>query len=140
MNRIRAYLVMVGCALALAWGTTACAQNDSSAAPKYDVATETTLKGTIAEVKQIETDKGDPAIHLLLQAGDQVLEVYLCPNAFLKEMEMGFAQGDQIQVTGSKVKVNDTEVVLAREVSKGNDTLVLRDKKGAPVWAPVKRG
>jgi hypothetical protein len=45
-----------------------------------------------------------------------------------------FAKGDEIAFTGSKVKQGDTDLVLAREVVKGTDTLVLRDQKGNPVW------
>ena len=39
-----------------------------------------------------------------------------------------------IAFTGSKVKQGDADMVLAREVVKGTDTLVLRDDKGNPVW------
>lgn len=48
---------------------------------------------------------------------------------------MGFSKGDQIAVTGSMVKHDGADLVLAREVVKGNDTLVLRDDKGNPVWS-----
>jgi hypothetical protein len=119
--------------------TPAAAQKDAAASPKYDFATEAHFKGTIEEVKEIPTKTG-PAIHLMFKTGGEVMEVYLCPHAFLQEMEMGFAKGDQIEVTGSKVKVDDADVILAKEVVKGNDTLILRDKKGAPVWLPAKHG
>jgi hypothetical protein len=49
-------------------------------------------------------------------------------------MGVGFSKGDEIAVTGSKVKQDGADLVLAREVVKGNDTLVLRDDKGNPVW------
>src|SRR5512146_578995 len=107
--------------------------------PKYDAATETKLRGTIDEVKQITTAKGDPAIHLMVKStGADLVEIYLCPNAFLQEMQMAFAKGDQVEVTGSKVKVGEAQVILAKEVTKGSDTLILRDRKGAPAWAPAK--
>ncbi len=114
-------------------------KSSASPAPKYDLSTETTVKGSIEEVRELD-QAGQPAIHLMLKTGDQVLEVYLCPNAFLKEMEFGFKAGDEVQVLGSKVKVGEAEVMLAREIVKGNDTLTLRDKKGAPVWTPLKKG
>ncbi len=138
MNRLRAYIAMAGMVFVM-WTASAFAQN-AAVSPKYDVATETKLKGTVEEVKQIETAKGNPAIHLMVKSGEQLLEVYLCPNAFLQEMQMAFAMGDQVEVIGSKVKVDQADVVLAREITKGTDTLVLRDKKGAPVWMPVRRG
>jgi hypothetical protein len=41
---------------------------------------------------------------------------------------------DEIALTGSKVKQGEADLILAREVVKGADTLVLRDDKGNPVW------
>ena len=49
-------------------------------------------------------------------------------------MGVSFAKGDEIALTGSKVKQDTADLVLAREVVKGSDTLVLRDDKGNPVW------
>ena len=33
------------------------------------------------------------------------------------------------------IKQGEADLILAREVVKGNDTLVLRDEKGNPVWS-----
>ena len=49
-------------------------------------------------------------------------------------MGISFSKGDEIAVTGSKVKQEAGDVILARELVRGTDTLVLRDDKGAPVW------
>ena len=49
-------------------------------------------------------------------------------------MGVTFKKGDEITLTGSKVKQGDSDLVLAREVVKGTDALVLRDDKGQPVW------
>ncbi len=136
--RIRRKLSIVLLAVVLVWPAFA-QKSNATPPPKYDLSTETTVKGSIAEVKEIE-QAGQPAIHLMVKVGEQVLEVYLCPNAFLKEMEFGFKAGDEVQVLGSKVKVGEAEVLLAREIVRGNDTLTLRDKKGAPVWTPLKKG
>jgi hypothetical protein len=48
-------------------------------------------------------------------------------------MGMGFAKGEEIALTGSKVKQGGP-ISSTREVGKGSDTFVLRDEKGAPVW------
>ena len=50
-------------------------------------------------------------------------------------MGVSFNKGDEIFLTGSKVKQGEAELVLAREVVRGNDTVVLRDDKGNPVWS-----
>ena len=50
-------------------------------------------------------------------------------------MGVSFNKGDEISLTGSKVKHGETDLMLAREVVRGNDTVVLRDEKGNPVWS-----
>jgi hypothetical protein len=52
----------------------------------------------------------------------------------MDDMGVTFSKGDAISVTGSKVKQEGGYLMLAREVVKGQDTLVLRDDKGSPVW------
>jgi hypothetical protein len=104
-----------------------------AATPKYDIATETKMKGTIQELKLPEKGaKG--AAHLTLKSGDNTVDVYLCPKSYLDDMGSNLAKGDEVSLTGSKVKQDGTDLVLAREVVKGSDTLVLRDDKGKPVW------
>ena len=49
-------------------------------------------------------------------------------------MGVSFSKGDEIALTGSKIKQGEADLVLAREVVKGTDTLVLRDDKSSPVW------
>src|SRR6266700_3427225 len=70
-----------------------------------------------------------------LKTGADAVDVYLCPQAFLADMGFSFSKGDEIALTGSKVKQGEADLILAREVVKGNDTLVLRDEKGSPVWS-----
>jgi hypothetical protein len=47
---------------------------------------------------------------------------------------MAFAKGDEIGITGSKIKLEDANIILAREIVKGTDTLMFRDDKGKPIW------
>ncbi|PYV80725.1 MAG: hypothetical protein DMG93_18110 [Acidobacteria bacterium] len=69
-----------------------------------------------------------------MKNGADTVEIYLCPKSFLDDMGFTFSKGDEITVTGSKVKQDGTDLVLAKQTERGNDTLVLRDDKGAPVW------
>jgi hypothetical protein len=71
----------------------------------------------------------------MLKSGSGSVDVYLCPKSFLEDMGLSFSKGEEIAVTGSKVKQGDADLVLARAVEKGNDTVTLRDDKGAPVWS-----
>ena len=101
-------------------------------APKYDLQTEVKLKGTVLEIKSAENAKD--SIHLMLKSTDETVDISLCPKSFLDDMGTSFAKGDEISLTGSKVKSESASFVLARDVVKGNDKLLLRDEKGSPVW------
>jgi len=106
----------------------------SQAGPKYDVATETKFKGTIQDLKLPEKSNNKEIAHLTIKSGTDTFDLYLCPKSFMDDMGVIFAKGDEIAFTGSKVKQGEAEMILAREVVKGEDTLVLRDAKGNPVW------
>jgi hypothetical protein len=102
--------------------------------PKYDLHTEAKMKGIVEELKWPPKGSEKDAAHLLVKSGTDSVDVYLCPKSFFDDMGMGFSKGDEIALTGSKVKQGEVDLVLAREVVKGNDTFVLRDAKGDPVW------
>ena len=107
----------------------------AQAGPKYNPSTESKFKGVVEELKL--PPKGNPkdVAHLMIKNGDDVLDIYLCPKAFMDDMGVTFAKGDEIAFTGSKIKDGEADLILAREVVKGPDTLILRDDKGNPVWS-----
>jgi len=72
---------------------------------------------------------------LLLKTGTDTVDVYLCPKSFLDDMGVSFSKGDEVALTGSRIKWGEADLILAREVVKGTDTLVFRDAKGSPVWS-----
>jgi hypothetical protein len=118
-------------------GPSATAQKKPStgpAGPKYDLQTETKIKGTVDEVKLPPKGSEKEIAHLQVKDGANSVDAYLCPKTFLDDMGMSFAKGDEITMTGSKVKQGDADLFLVREIVKGNDSFVLRDAKGAPVW------
>jgi hypothetical protein len=102
--------------------------------PKYDVHTETKLKATVEEVKLPPKGSEKEIAHLLVKNATETVDVYLCPKSFLDDMGVSFSKGDEIALTGSRVKQGEADLILAREVVKGTDTLVVRDEKGHPVW------
>lgn len=102
--------------------------------PKYDLHTETKAKGVVDEVIRLPLGTKMDITELIVKNGDDKIHVYVCPKAFQEEMGISFSKGDEIAVTGSKVKQEAVDVILARELVKGTDTLVFRDDKGNPVW------
>jgi hypothetical protein len=106
----------------------------SQAPPKYDPITETKLKGVVEQLKLLPPTGGKPVVYLVMKSGQDTVQIFLCPKSFLDEMGVSFKAGDEIQVTGSKVKQDGADLILAREVIKGEDTLTLRFKDGKPAW------
>jgi DNA/RNA endonuclease YhcR with UshA esterase domain len=113
-------------------------QNSSPRAdvPKYDAATEATFKGTVEEVKdRVCPVSGGMGSHLTLKlAGGKTIEVHLATTEFMKAYELVFKNGDQVEVTGSKVTFEGVETIFAREIKRGEETVVFRDKRGKPAW------
>jgi hypothetical protein len=90
--------------------------------PKYDLQTETKTKGVIDEVNVLSVGTRKDFTELIIKNGDDKLHIYVCPKPFQEEMGISFTKGDQVAVTGSKVKQDASDVILARElVVKGTD-------------------
>lgn len=104
--------------------------------PKYDLQTETKAKGIVDEINVLAWGTRKDFTELIVKTGDDKIHVYLSPKPFQDEMGISFSKGDEIAVTGSKVKIEASEVILARSLVKGSDTLLFRDPKGNPVWDP----
>ena len=109
-------------------------QPESNSLPKYDLQAEMKTKGVIDEVNLLSVGTRKDFTELIIKNGDDKIHIYVCPKPFEEEMGISFSKGDQISVTGSKVKHDAAEVILARELVRGQDTLLFRDAKGAPVW------
>jgi hypothetical protein len=104
--------------------------------PKYDPATEAVFKGTVQEVRDRQCPvSGGMGSHVVLKLDNgNTIEVHLASTKFVQEYELVFQVGDQLEVTGSKVVFEGVETIFAREVKRGNDVYVFRDKDGKPVW------
>jgi hypothetical protein len=107
--------------------------------PKYNPSTEVTLKGTVEKVTQNASPRGWPGTHLTLKTGTETLDVHVGPSAFLTENKFQIAAGDQVEVIGSKIKYEGADALLAREIKKGDKSLILRNAQGIPQWSVGRR-
>ncbi len=97
---------------------------------KYEKSSEVKIKGVVADVK---TD-ADSNVHLTVTSDKGALDVMVAPQKFLNEMEITFAKGDSVEILGSQLTVEGNPVMLARELTRKGDVMVMRDEKGKPVW------
>jgi len=127
-------VVLLAC-LSLYGAPSLAQKSQDTGPPKYNLQTETKMNATVEEVKLPPKGSEKEIAHLLIKNGTETVDVYLCPQSFLGDMGMSFSKGDEIALTGSKVKQDGADLILARQVVKGADALVLRDDKGHPVWS-----
>jgi hypothetical protein len=104
-----------------------------------DRTTEKTYSGRVDAVTlhQCEICKG-MELSVFLKSGAGRLEVRLGPKAFFEEHDFAISRGDAITVTGLRYVERGKEIVLANEIHKGGDHLVLRGKNGRPAWIDVQ--
>jgi hypothetical protein len=109
---------------------------EAAGLPKYDLQTEIKTKGVVDEINALSVGTRKDFTELVIKSGDDKIHIFVCPKPFQDEMGITFAKGDEIAVTGSKVKQDTSDVILAREMARGTDTFMFRDAKGNPVWDP----
>jgi hypothetical protein len=70
----------------------------------YNPATDTTLTGTVDEVRQMPAPgRGGGGVHLILSAAAGPVEVHVGAASFVTAKHITFAKGDALTVVGSKV-------------------------------------
>lgn len=101
-------------------------------APEYDPKAEVTFKGTVEDFHESQMRGDHPGLHLIVKTETESIEVHACPVRFMKELDFALEKGDAVTVIGSRP--GGTGVVVAREITKGQTSLTLREKSGAPIW------
>ena len=102
--------------------------------PVYDASTEVTLSGAVDKITEHRHGRMQGK-HLWLKTASETIEVHLGPAAFLAKEKFAVSPSDQIEVTGSRVKIEGADALIARSVKKGETTWALRDGQGVPNWA-----
>jgi hypothetical protein len=104
-----------------------------------------TARGTVLEVKELSPSTSRPqgrgrmaamaGTHIELASGNRTYDVHLGPSRYLTEKKFSVKKGETVEVIGSLVKIEGNDALIAREITKGDEKLVLRDAKGTPLWS-----
>lgn len=106
----------------------------------YDPAKAETISGTVESVDTIKPLKGmQYGIHIQLKSDKETISVHLGPGWYIERQDMKIVKGDIVEVKGSRVTIADKPAIIAAEVKKGDDILILRDSAGIPKWAGWRR-
>jgi hypothetical protein len=109
-------------------------------APKYNVASEVKVEGVVQEVQQFWCPiNGDEGTHLILKTDAGILQVHVAPRRFLLGNGVNFSKGDQIAVVGSTVIYEGHDAVIARKITRRDQTFSFRQPDGRPLWVERMR-
>ena len=155
MTVSRPLFIVVGVLIGLGAASAASAQpgmGRGPGMPMYDRKAEVTLTGTVEAVETVIPPgchdcrsgchgcAGSGGVHLTLKTETEPIDVHLGPSWFLKETGLTAAKGDAVTILGSRVTQNEKPVLLARQVTKGDNTWTLRDSSGRPLWSGHAHG
>jgi hypothetical protein len=99
----------------------------------YDRSKEATITGSVQEVVEHPGPMGH-GIHLMVRAGEELVEVHLGPASFLEGHSITFKNGDRVEILGSRSTLDGKPMMVARRVTRGGEVLNLRDEMGRPAW------
>jgi hypothetical protein len=104
----------------------------------FDPETVTTVQGEILDIERIPRGRRGEGVHLVVGAGSEKLAVHLGPSFFVDQQSVKLSEGDRIEVKGSRVVVDGAPALIAQEIKRGSDSMVLRDANGIPLWAGAR--
>jgi len=98
----------------------------------YDRTKEVQVEGVVAGTEDFVCPVSGSEIgsHLQLETANGRVQVHLAPARILRSRQIGYRVGDRIVVIGSQVKLLGNQDVIAREITHGNETIMLRDPTG----------
>lgn len=103
---------------------------------RYDSKTIETLDGKVIRLDSNQSRIGTfQGTHLMMKTAQETIEVHVAPSWFLAEQDFDLAPKEKIVVIGSRINVDGKPAMVAREIKKGDRTLVLRDENGIPMWS-----
>jgi len=134
MSRIRVVQGMSLCVVILAAIGAAAQQSNTSSvrSGSYDVTRESTLTGTV--LSYVEASSTPPlGAHVAVQTASGVVDVHLGDARLLNNHHFSLAAGDSVQIVGENVAYGNGTQFFARVITKGGQSLVVRNTQGFPV-------
>ena len=74
-------------------------------------------------------------VHIVLQTDTDTISVHLGPGWFIENQDVKLTPRDKIEIQGSRIIFEGKPTIIAAEIKKGDEVLMLRDAGGYPVWS-----
>ena len=102
----------------------------------YNPATLETIAGEVIGIeKTVPMRRMNEGLALVVKTEKETVTVHLGPTWYLERLDAKIVKGDQVEVKGASATLAGKTIILAAEVKKGDNVLVLRDTSGVPVWS-----
>ena len=100
------------------------------AAPAYDVAYEGLIAGVIYSVMR----HPGMDVQLTIGVGEKSFDVLVAPLDWLDAKQVAFRSGERVEIVGVRSDHGSGLTIVAREIHTPDQTIVLRDDQGRPLW------
>jgi hypothetical protein len=108
----------------------------------YNRATEVSVRGAIIAIDTVAAQGPGPGpgLHFTLREGTTLYPVEVGPVPYLLTQKVRLHKGDTVTVKGSKVTVSTVPTLIAALITRGTDSLRVRDTLGLPLWRGTMGG
>jgi len=76
-------------------------------------------------------------VELIVDLEGNRTEVHLGPSWYLQYQDFEVEQGDQLEITGSRIELGGLPIVIATKIESPESTLNLRNELGYPLWSAI---
>ncbi len=102
----------------------------------YHPSAEVALQGVVQDVQEFYCPvSGETGTHLTLATKKGSVQVHVAPSRFLSKKQWSFSKGEIITVVGSPIEFRERQALIARSITRGTDTVAVRNEGGQPLWA-----
>ena len=96
----------------------------------YNTATVETITGTVADIGTFQRG----GVHISLKTNKETIVVHLGPDFYVNE-KIKLAKGDAVTISGSRIKYDGKDAIIAKTLVRGDLTVKLRNEDGTPLWS-----
>ncbi len=101
----------------------------------FNTETSETISGKVVSVDKIIHGKGMfYGVHLTVKTDKGNVPVHLGPGWYIENQDVTIEPNDNVEIKGSIITFDGKPAIIAYEVKKEEEILVLRDEDGFPAW------
>jgi hypothetical protein len=102
----------------------------SASVPPYEMESEGVFAGIVHSVMR----HSGMDLELTVGVGERNIDVLVAPVAWLDAKLAAFRPGERVEIVGARSDRGRGDTIVAREIRTVDQTIVVRDTEGRPLW------